>query len=251
MQTRSIATRFQKARRSQSEKLMESQEGTLDQRLIKYMFRLNRNYIKLDEVPSIYKLPYSERSRLELTKDMVKFESSDRRLFHLTVTYKPYRDRNYQETDVNNFFTNFYRKGLLPYLLKTEEINRPELLEYHPITYCFVDEHEHSRVGNGFPVRLHHHAVLAVHPSTILPMVQLHGTNTLRWLTMSEKIATSQVTDARPPVVLYASKKMKYYPDYMHFGPEDFDPPTPDFVPNPVWDHFQSAAVPRHRYRNY
>lgn len=251
MQTRLIDTKIQAPRKTYSDRLMNASNGTLDQRLVRYMYRLKRRYLSLNEIPPVHHLPSVDRSRLELTKDMMKLELSDRRLFHLTLTYKPYRDQTYQETDVTNFFTNFYRQGLLPYLLQTEDISRPDLLEYHPITYCFVDEHEHKRTKLGFPIRLHHHAVIAVHPMTIIPMLQLHGTNTLSGLEMTKKIATSQVTYARPPVVLYASKRMKQYPDYLHFGPEDYAEPQPEFVPNPVWDNFQSAHVARHHYRNY
>ncbi len=230
---------------------MESNLGTLDQRLIQYMFRLKKNYIQLDQSPSPLKLPAIDRARLELTKEMVKLEDEGRRLFHLSITYRPYQDRSYQETDVNTFFNNFYRKGLLPYLLGTEDISRQDVLEYHPITYGFVDEHEHSKTNYWSPIRLHHHAVVAVHPNTIGKMIALYGIGKLNFLPMSQKIATSQVTDARPPAVLYASKCMRKYPDYLHFGPEEFATKTPDFVPNPVWDNFQAASVPRHRYRNY
>jgi hypothetical protein len=251
MQTRTIDTKFQAPRTRLSDRLMNSNHGTLDQRFIRYLFKLKKKYLSPDQIPSVLKLPAIDRSRIELTKEMVKHESDDRFLFHLSITYRPFNSRIYQETDVNNFFTNFYQQGLLPYLLGTEDISRPDLLEFHPITYCFVDEHEHPRAGYTFPVRLHHHAVVAIHPVTIGKMMMLRGTRTLSSLPMSQKIATSQVTDTRPPAVLYASKKMPHYPDYLHFGQQDYAPAASEFVPNPAWDNFQSAAVARHRYRNY
>jgi hypothetical protein len=259
MTTRRIDTKSQVVLQRQSDKLMDSKHGSLDKRLTRYMFRLKKQYLPLHEVPAIHKLNYVDRARLELTKQMVKLESDGRYLFHISITYRPYQERIYQETDVNTFFNNFYKQGFLPYLLDTQDIGRKELLEFHPVTFCFVDEHEHKAIPTKFlrgkwtqyefPTRLHHHAVAAVHQEAAIKMFALHGQGTVHSLPMTNKVATSQVTFVRPSAVLYASKYMWKYPDYTHFGPQEYAPHEQEFVPNPEWDNFQSAPMHSHRYR--
>lgn len=171
----------------------------------------------------------SNQYRLGLT-EMIHLKSiqEDRTLFHLTLTYKPYQDRIYQESDVNKFFIKFYTQYLLPHLLGTRRIQNKR--ELQPICLAFIDEHEMKPVKvsrlidtgelrdcHEFPARLHHHAILAVHPSNVEVMQNLVGTNTLNSGEFSHKVMTSDLKECDAKRLLYASKMMKRYPDFLSF----------------------------------
>ncbi len=170
--------------------------------------------------------------RLALTEQVHNLMLDGRTLFHMTVTYKPNADRTYTEKDINTFFINFYTKKFLPYLLNTKNYARPNKKSIQPIAYVFVDEHETYAVKRPvfndknlsieyryeFPTRLHHHAILALHPSTLDRMNVLEGTNTLNNTNFSQIMMSSDVRECDAQCLLYASKMLHRYPDFMMFS---------------------------------
>ena len=121
--------------------------------------------------------------RLALVKLFHQYALEDRKLFHLTVTYKKYRDTQYDERICNEFFINFYLKSFLPSLLSTRNFHKSSKRPLQPICYAFIDEHESkpklrkSKVE--FPIRLHHHALLAIHMKILDKFSPMIGTNTI------------------------------------------------------------------------
>ena len=146
--------------------------------------------------------------------------------FHLTTTYLPYDDRNYTSKDLNKFFINFYIKKLLPNLFHTRKWSNAKRLK-QPIVLSFIDEHESKAVlvrndnANqpiyAFPVRLHHHSIIASRPSTTNQFQNLLGDNTM--LRYSGKMMTSNLVQCDADRIFYASKMLWKYPgDYLMFG---------------------------------
>ena len=170
-------------------------------------------------------------TRVALAEYMYEQERSDRVLYHLTTTYKPYENRTYTERDVNKFFVNFYVKRLLHYIFDTSYFNKNRYRPLQPVCFCFVDEHEQRPVAREyaeiednylstaikyeFPIRLHHHAVLAAHPETVERLDRLIGTNTL--IQFSRIMMTSDVKRCDAARLLYSSKMLHAYPDYLTF----------------------------------
>ena len=169
--------------------------------------------------------------RLSLTNKMYELEQEGRTQFHLSVTYKPFSGRIYSEKDINTFFINFYTKKFLPYLLNTKNIHTNKKKSIQPISYCFVDEHEMEPVKTlvfnsnkkfvedtfMFPVRLHHHCILSVHPETLERMETLLGTNTLVGYDFSPKFMTTDLKKCESMRLLYSSKMLRKYPDFLSF----------------------------------
>jgi hypothetical protein len=169
--------------------------------------------------------------RLSLTNKMYELEQEGRTQFHLTVTYKPFSGRIYSEKDINIFFINFYTKKFLPFLLNTKNIHTNIKKSIQPISYCFVDEHETKPVKNQvfnsntrfvqdtfmFPVRLHHHCILSVHPETLERMETLIGEDTLVRNEFSSKIMSTDLKKCESMRLLYSSKMLKQYPDFLSF----------------------------------
>jgi hypothetical protein len=148
---------------------------------------------------------------------------SNRHLFHLTLTYKPFEDYSYSPKNTNDFFIHFYTKYFLPFLLNTKNIQRNKYRELQPICLAFLDEHE-SRVSsqtylqtNRFSARLHHHAILAIHANTYDKMQTLVGENTLASNKFSTKVMSSHVRECDAMCLLYASKMYAKYPDFLSF----------------------------------
>lgn len=172
-----------------------------------------------------YPVPQVDQCRLALTEYMYRQELDGRHLFHLTLTYKPYADRIYKEQDINNFYINFHVRHFLPRLLDTRNIHTNAKKKIQPICYAFLEEHEPQSVAVShdvfteyvFPVRLHHHAILAVHDQTLNRMQNLVGTNTFANSHYSHKIMTSHLRPCEPKTLLYASKMMWKYPDFLLF----------------------------------
>ena len=176
--------------------------------------------------------PSTFPARIGLTEQMHQLQSENRVLFHMTLTYRPYKDRIYRESDIETFFTNFHVRELLPHLLNTRNIHTVSKKRIQPVCLAFLDEHEMNPVPTAtripltgvqdnlstkweFPVRLHHHAILAVHPENVERFRTLVGTNTLR--PFSKKIMTSDLKECDPGRLLYASKMYKKYPEYLCF----------------------------------
>jgi len=148
---------------------------------------------------------------------------SNRHLFHLTLTYKPFEDYSYSAKNTNDFFIHFYTKHFLPFLLSTKNVQRSKNREMQPICLAFLDEHE-SRVSsqtymhtNRFSARLHHHAILAIHTDTLDRMQSLIGENTLASNKFSTKVMSSHVRECDAMCLLYASKMYAKYPDFLSF----------------------------------
>ena len=149
----------------------------------------------------------------------------DRILFHLVLTYKPFHDRSYAESDVNKFFIKFYLRYFLPYLMNTSNYHRDSIRLFQPICLVFVDEHETNpvltesydySVHSEYAARLHHHAILAVHHENVNRIRTLIGTNTLS-SNFSHKIMTSYLRECSADTLLYASKMLHRYPDFLSF----------------------------------
>jgi hypothetical protein len=173
---------------------------------------------------SIKDLSKNQQMRSELTKYFhdLKYQSN-RHLFHLTLTYKPFEDYSYSPKNTNDFFIHFFTKYFLPFLLNTKNVQRIKYRELQPICYVFLDEHE-SRVSSQtymqksrFSARLHHHAILAIHADTYDRMQSLIGENTLASNKFSTKVMSSHVRECDPMCLLYASKMYAKYPDFLSF----------------------------------
>lgn len=173
---------------------------------------------------SIKDLSSSELERFHLTKYFhdQKYQSN-RHLFHLTLTYKPFEDYSYSPKNTNDFFIHFYTKHFLPFLLNTKNFQRSKYRELQPICLAFLDEHE-SKVStqkylntSRFSARLHHHAILAIHADTLDRMQSLIGENTLASNKFSIKVMSSHVRECDAMCLLYASKMYAKYPDFLSF----------------------------------
>ena len=193
----------------------------LRQECINYLF----------EDPSNKVLSKRQEEQIALTEYMLEQEQNNRTLFHMTITYKPFSDRDYSEKDVNLFFKNFYIKRFLPYLMNTRNYATIAMKLIQPITFSFVDEHEQKPIDVEYfdsnlnntravpvaPLRLHHHAILAVHQATIDRMNSLIGLNTLANNVFSPKIMTSDLKQCEPLRLMCASKLLRTYPEFMSF----------------------------------
>lgn len=170
-------------------------------------------------------------SRIALVDHLYKKELEGRTLYHLVLTYKPYGDRDYSESDCNKFFKTFYLQKFLPYLLGSRNFNRDNKRHLQPECYAFIDEHAHKpkiiwkpkpygelEPRGEFADRLHHHGILAIHPDTKESMDKMLGENTFSNNGFSQKIMTSYLRKCDPMCLLYASKCMDKYPDYMSFS---------------------------------
>lgn len=159
-----------------------------------------------------------------------KYQHEDRTLFHLTITYTPYQNRDYRPDDVNKFFSNFYVKSFLPLVLNTRNIHTNAKKYIQPVTFAFLDEHSYSSrtVTNSsgdshkeFADRLHHHAILAVHPETLDRINQYIGLNTFPNTKFTNKVMSTDLKECDAAIVLYASKMIDKYPDPLMF-PDTF-----------------------------
>lgn len=175
----------------------------------------------------------SNKHRLALAKHMLELEKSGKTLFHLSVTYNPYQDIQYTEKDINKYFTNFYYRTVLPSLLNTSHINTNIKKLLHPICLAFVDEHEHkakpklirNNITNEieqtfiYPIKLHHHAILAVHQDTLEKMQSFVGLNSIHRNKWANKVMSFDIKECESTRILYASKMLHKYPDFLSFTP--------------------------------
>ena len=167
--------------------------------------------------------------REHLHKMLCDLPNNEFTFFHLTTTYLPYQDRTYTSKDLNKFFINFYLKSFLPELFHTRRWSK-KIKSIQPIVLSFLDEHEpkpifvKSDCANqkiySFPVRLHHHSIIASRPSTTEQFQNLLGDNTI--LKYSGKMMTSNLVQCDADRIFYASKMLSKYPnDYLMFGYQD------------------------------
>ena len=173
---------------------------------------------------SIKDLSSSQQMRFHLAKFTQELEhQSNRHLFHLTLTYKPFEDYSYSPKNTNDFFIHFYTKHFLPFLLNTKNFQRSKYREMQPICLAFLDEHESKDSTqkylntSRFSARLHHHAILAIHTDTLDRMQTLIGENTLASNKFSNKVMSSHVRECDAMCLLYASKMYAKYPDFLSF----------------------------------
>ena len=169
-------------------------------------------------------LSTTDQMRYGLLQMMLEHQESGRSLFMLTTTYKPYQNKIYSYEDVNQFFTRFYLHHFLPELIQTKHYNRSKFRSIQPITISFIDEHKpiatKSRSNPDLlelSSKLHHHAVLAVHPDTLERIQTLVGENTMK-IGFSSKIMTTDLRPCDVGAVGYASKMFHRYPDFLTFS---------------------------------
>jgi hypothetical protein len=180
-----------------------------------------------ESASSINDLKPSDKRRIALAQLMHQQHLSGRQLFHMTLTYKPFNSIKYDSNVVNKFFINFYIKSFMPFLLQTRNIHTIHMKSIQPICLAFIDEHEmkptRTETGTEFPLRLHHHAILAVHQDTMQRFTQLVGTNTLQNMARTNisqfnyKLMTTDIRECDEFRLLYASKKFSKYPDFLQF----------------------------------
>jgi hypothetical protein len=160
--------------------------------------------------------------RLALTKLFHQYSLEGRLLYHLTITYKEYRETQYSKRICDQFFINFYLKSFLPALLGTRNFNKPSERLIQPICYAFIDEHESKprirRSKVEFPTRLHHHALIAVNSTTSNRISPMIGSNQIPLRQKyASKVMTTHLRACEPMTLLYASKNLRRYPDFLAF----------------------------------
>jgi hypothetical protein len=163
--------------------------------------------------------------REKLHQMLCKLPDEDYTLFHLTTTYLPYQDRTYTEKDLNKFFINFYLKSLLPDIFHTRSWSKSKKLQ-QPIVLSFLDEHESKPVViryamnnqpvHAYPIRLHHHSIIASRESTTEFFTNSIGDNT--FCKYASKFMTTNLVQSDADRVFYASKMLWKYPNYQMFG---------------------------------
>ena len=243
-----------------SDSLMDSDISTLTNRCIRYIYKLKGRNLDWHEIPKPLEMNWYDRSRLELVQNLIKSEDQGRKLFHLTVTYRPYQDRVYKESDLNNFFSNFFKTGLIPFLFNRDNKNKNGHFDNLLFCYTFLDEHgfkpTKTKTLYGYKtesgIRLHHHVILDCHPDLVPKMRQLEGKNKLVNPSFSKKFETSDLKECRPTRLLYASKMFYRYPDFVMYSEKDYfnvDQSGNEFIPRPVHDNFKSADTRSFRYR--
>jgi hypothetical protein len=161
--------------------------------------------------------------QIALTEHMNNL-SKERTLYHLTLTYKSRKDQSYSEEIINCLFKTMQTRYFLPFLLNTHNIHRTSKKLIQPICLCFVDDkqHKHNSVTNQNefqPSRLHHHVILAIHPDTQERFNALIGRDTMKQF--SNMIMSSEMKPCDSGCIIYASKCIEKYPDFMSF-PDKF-----------------------------
>ena len=90
----------------------------------------------LTDTPHVSSRFYTQLKQNALVDMLEQYQ--DRTLFHLVLTYKPFHDRSYAESDVNKFFIKFYLRYFLPYLMNTSNYHRDSMRPFQPICLVFV-----------------------------------------------------------------------------------------------------------------
>jgi hypothetical protein len=135
------------------------------------------------------------------------------------LTYKPRTEYEQFPTQVDKNFILFYTRYLLPNVMRTKNYHFMCYKLLQPKVIAFLDEHHHDKfTKTGCPSRLHHHAIVAVLPMHKDFMDQLIGVNTFPVLSEDNSpIMTSDLKSCSPMRVLYSSKKMRKFPDFLSF----------------------------------
>lgn len=175
-----------------------------------------------------YRLPintYAGKVQDELHKMFQNLDPNEFTLFHLTTTYMPYGDRNYEEKDLSKFFTHFHLKTLLPELFHTRSWTDAKKLQ-QPLVYSFLDEHapeandikelaKNSKM-NALDARLHHHSIIASRNCTTDFYRSKVGVNT--FLQYSKIFMSTDLKECDSFRFFYASKMLDKFPNYLHYG---------------------------------
>ncbi len=196
----------------QLQRFLSSPPPTPEQRWRKY----------LGIAPDQLQVSQDHQFRLALTRMFHQFSLKNRVLFHMTVTYKTYKNTQYSPKNTNDFFINFYLKCFLPSLLGTRNFHTDSKRPLQPICYAFLEEHEPQVkiLGNEvlFADRLHHHSMLAVHPDTVARMRTMTGENQVPLRSRyASKVMTTHIRECEPMTMLYATAQLKKYPDFLCF----------------------------------
>ena len=169
-------------------------------------------------------LSTTDQMRYGLLQMMLEHQESGRSLFMISTTYKPYQNKIYSPQDVDQFFTRFYLHHFLPELIQTKHYNRSKFRSIQPITIAFIDEHKPTVIKSRtnpdlleLSSKLHHHAVLAIHPDTLERIHSMVGENTMK-TGFSTKIMTTDLRSCDVGAVGYASKMFHRYPDFLTFS---------------------------------
>ena len=225
-----------------------------------------------------------DQHRFEFTNYMRQRELEGRTLYFMTFTYKPQRDQNPSKHAINKHFINIYTQLILPLILKTKNIHTVAQKRIQPICLSFLDEHQQTAVyrksaTNGttprgpsivFPLRLHHHAILAVHPDHVPVLDALVGENTIpkafaaqlsqleskyqkidpeklpARFKFAKLLMTTDLRRCDAATVIYASKKYSQYRDYLMFPDKFHSSRSACFrQPLPSTDQKRSRALKR------
>lgn len=160
----------------------------------------------------------SDIERINLANYFNNLQKHEKRhLYHLTITYKQFNERDYSADDINVFFKVFYTQYFLKELIsKRYYTNNCKRIQ--PICFAFIDEHLQDNCIDEH-CRLHHHAILAIHEETLEKFKKYIGTNTIDTnRKQTNKICTTHINECESMRLLYASKKyQKYTEDFLIF----------------------------------
>lgn len=188
--------------------------------LMKYINQ-NTKYIDYLNYKQVDKQAISDadNKRLFLEQYFDQLHSEGRHLFHLSITYKPYEDRDYTAKDINSFFITFYTQYFLKELLsKRYYTNNCKRIQ--PVCFAFIDEHLHDNHPQEHS-RLHHHAIIAIHEETLDSFSKFIGENTIPTnRTQTYKICTSHIIECESMRLFYASKMYKKYEEEFLIFPD-------------------------------
>jgi len=164
-------------------------------------------------------LNHSERVRLSLSDYFYDLQTQQNRiLFHLTVTYKPITDQPLNPRHVDKFFKEFYLYYFLPQVMGTRNYHKVHKKSIQPITMCFLDEHTNDKFRHQDTPKLHHHVMIGIHPDTLSNFTRFVGLNLVDTnLRFTTPILTTNLVLCEPMTVLYTSKLLHKYPDFMSF----------------------------------
>jgi len=180
----------------------------------------NLNRMGLSETDLRYlHLDQHDLKRLSLAEHFYKLENEQGYfLYHFTLTYKP-TEHELKPRNVDYRFIKFYTQHLLTSLMGTRKYNYAKYRSKQPIAFAFIDEHRKDKFTNvGDAARLHHHVILAVHPATKAWFDDRVGENTFTAIQNEfGPYLTSDLKPCEPMRVLYASKMLETYPDFLSF----------------------------------
>jgi hypothetical protein len=181
----------------------------------------NMNHMGVTETQLRYRfLNETDLVRLSLANYFYDLENKGYKLYHLSITYRPQKFELSNER-VDGCFIQFHTQFLLPRLLGTKNLHHTKNRKIQPIVFAFLDEHDSVKgkfTSCEAPIRLHHHAIYAVHPDAKTWCDEHIGESTFSILKQdSTPYMSSDLTDCEAMRVLYASKMLETYPDFLMF----------------------------------